>query len=70
MGLVEGEPERKKPLMFAPYCPIHESRVLLFSDNIEAIRVEDDGMVLDYRCNCGYHGTWHASEKQSATAAV
>ncbi len=56
--------------MFAPYCPVHQSRVLLFADNIEGLRVEDDSVVVDYHCNCGFRGTWHAgNDRQTAPAA-
>lgn len=56
-------------MMFAPYCPTHGSRVLLFSENIRAIRVEDHGFEVDYVCNCGYEGTWQP-ERRRANAAV
>lgn len=55
--------------MFAPYCPTHRSHVLLFSENIRAIREEDDRLVVDYRCNCGHEGTWRPSERLQVAVA-
>lgn len=45
--------------MFAPYCPVHKSRVLLFADNIESIYRSTDGLVVRYHCTCGHQGIWH-----------
>lgn len=45
--------------MFAPFCPVHGSRVLLFSENIRSVRNTDHGIDIYYRCNCGYLGIWH-----------
>jgi hypothetical protein len=44
--------------MFAPYCPVHQSRVLLFEDNIERLIRTSAGIQIVFVCNCGYHGTW------------
>lgn len=44
--------------MFAPYCPVHGSRVLLFADNIESISNTAQGIDVYYRCNCGHTGVW------------
>ena len=46
--------------MFAPYCPDHGSRVLLFVENIEAIERTSKGIRIRYRCNCGHQGLWNA----------
>lgn len=45
--------------MFAPFCPVHASRVLLFTNNIEALDNTPDGIDVYYRCECGHHGVWH-----------
>lgn len=45
--------------MFAPFCPIHGSRVLLFADSIEALEKTPTGFDVHYRCNCGHIGVWH-----------
>ena len=44
--------------MFAPYCPTHRSRVLLFTDNIDAIAKGENGLIVRFHCTCGYQGTW------------
>ncbi|MDQ1364034.1 MAG: hypothetical protein QOJ52_3395 [Acidimicrobiaceae bacterium] len=45
--------------MFAIYCSGHESRVLLFSEHIEALVNRPDGVELRWRCTCGTTGTTH-----------
>lgn len=54
--------------MFAPYCPVHGSRVLLFDDNIERIVRTSEGLQIAYRCNCGYQGLWSPGDSRSAAA--
>jgi hypothetical protein len=54
--------------MFAPYCPSHGSRVLLFEENIERIVRTGDGLQIAYRCNCGYQGLWCPGNPLSAAA--
>lgn len=44
--------------MFAPYCPRHHSRVLLFAENIESLNRSESGFEVHFRCTCGYRGTW------------
>lgn len=56
--------------MFAPYCPVHNSRVLLFADNIDAIHSTDHGMEIQFHCNCGYEGTWQAEEAANLLASA
>jgi hypothetical protein len=55
-------------LMFAPYCPTHGSRVLLFDDNIERIVRTSKGLQIAYRCNCGYQGLWFPGDSGVAAA--
>ena len=55
-------------LMFAPYCPTHGSRVLLFDDNIERIVRTSTGLQIAYRCNCGYQGLWCPGDSGNAAA--
>jgi hypothetical protein len=45
--------------MFAVYCPAHDSRVLLFPDNIQAIINAPGGIELHWRCGCGAEGVKH-----------
>ncbi len=54
--------------MFAPYCPTHGSRVLLFDDNIERIVRTSNGLQIAYRCNCGYQGLWCPGDSGPAAA--
>jgi hypothetical protein len=43
--------------MFEVYCPSHGSRVLLSTSRIEAMHNTRDGIVVEWRCWCGEHGT-------------
>jgi hypothetical protein len=45
--------------MFAPYCPVHGSRVLLSLDDIERLEHTSNGIAVHYRCLCGYRGVWN-----------
>lgn len=60
MGLVARE-QNRGPLMFAPYCPDHQSRILLFADNIDSIEKGETGLSVRFHCTCGYHGVWSPS---------
>ena len=44
--------------MFAVYCNGHGQRVLLSSDDIEAIVNGSDGIVVHWRCDQGHRGCW------------
>ena len=52
--------------MFAIYCHIHESRVLLDSSRIEGMRQSAEGPVLDWRCWCGARGSLIAGQRSVA----
>ena len=52
--------------MFAIYCHIHESRVLLDSSRIEGMRQSAEGPVLDWRCWCGARGSLIAGRRSVA----
>lgn len=52
--------------MFAPFCPVHGSRVLLFAGNIRAIRNSSDGIEVHYRCTCGHEGVWRTGRSARA----
>jgi hypothetical protein len=54
--------------MFAPYCPVHHSRVLLFSDNIDCIENGAEGLTVHFHCNCGFEGTWHPGQTVPSAA--
>lgn len=58
MGMVEAKPDRRT-LMFAPYCPRHDSRILLFTENIDAIEKGEAGLTIRFHCTCGYRGIWN-----------
>jgi hypothetical protein len=49
--------------MFAIYCHIHESRVLLDWSRVERMRDSDEGPVLDWHCWCGARGSLVAGER-------
>jgi len=42
--------------MFEEYCPAHQSRVLLSTGRIEALRNTPEGVVVVWRCWCGHRG--------------
>ncbi len=48
--------------MFAPYCPKHRSRVLLNVDDIVDLRREEAGLLVHFRCSCGYVGRWDPTQ--------
>jgi hypothetical protein len=54
--------------MFAPYCPVHGSRVLLFEENIERIVRTGNGLQISYRCNCGYQGLFCPGDSAAEAA--
>jgi hypothetical protein len=43
--------------MFDVYCPRHQSRILLYLDNIHALVNGPDGVEISWRCGCGQTGT-------------
>ena len=53
--------------MFEVYCPSHRSRVLLSPSRIEALHNTPDGIVLDWCCWCGEHGTTAKTTADSCT---
>lgn len=52
--------------MFAIYCHIHESRVLLDSSRIEGMRQSAEGPILDWHCWCGARGSLIAGQRSVA----
>ena len=40
--------------MFAPYCPIHGSKVLLGVESISSIRPTSGGLAVEFTCSCGH----------------
>jgi hypothetical protein len=44
---------RDDGLMFAPYCPRHESRVLLGYESVVDIESTPAGLKVKLRCHCG-----------------
>ncbi len=42
--------------MFVVYCPRHQSQVLLFTDDIEAVVNRRPGIELHWHCPCGERG--------------
>lgn len=55
--------------MFAPYCPQHESRVLLFADSIVALEQTDTGLRLWFKCTCGHEGVHDFDQSHTLNAA-
>jgi hypothetical protein len=52
--------------MFTDHCPRHGSRVLLGPRNITAIRNDADGIVVEWRCPCGGHGSLRTGRRRKA----
>ena len=42
--------------MFDVYCPRHAARLVLFTDDIEALVNGPDGVELHWQCSCGHRG--------------
>lgn len=53
--------------MFAAHCPNHDGVVLMGYRSIEEVRNTSAGIAVDYRCSCGYRGTWHNGRGRFAT---
>ena len=51
--------------MFAPYCPEHGQRVLLSVDDIVDLTKEQTGILVHFRCSCGYVGRWDPTQSES-----
>lgn len=64
--MVESQQDRKVLKMFAPYCPVHHSRVLLFAENIDSIENRGNGPAVHFHCSCGYEGTWQPASISAA----
>jgi hypothetical protein len=56
--MVESQPDGEAIIVFAPYCPTHHSRVLLFAENIDGIDNRDGCPTIHFHCTCGFVGTW------------
>jgi hypothetical protein len=54
--------------MFAVHCPAHGGRVLIWTSLVEAVRNVADGIEVDYRCTCGYRGTWRTGRTSRVAA--
>jgi len=54
--------------MFDVFCRRHRSRVLLSTDNIEALLNRPEGIELHWHCWCGERGVTHV-HKATAPAA-
>ena len=44
--------------MFAPYCPRHDSVVLLPTSAITSLVSGERGIVAHFTCHCGAKGIW------------
>lgn len=42
--------------MFAPFCPTHDSTVLMTSRNVLNFWNGTDGPVIQWKCSCGHEG--------------
>ena len=54
--------------MFKVYCARHGTRVLLWPDNVRALRNLADGVRLHWRCTCGETGVKRFSAGRGLTA--
>ena len=60
---------RHDGLMFAPYCPRHESRVLLGYESVVDIESTPLGLKVKLRCHCGELVTHDAATSDAAAPA-
>jgi hypothetical protein len=42
--------------MFEVFCPSHQTRVLLGTGRIRAVRNTSDGVIVEWECWCGHQG--------------
>ena len=56
-------------VMFAPYCPRHQSRVLLGYESVVAIEPTPLGLKVMLRCHCGELLTHDAAADDAAASA-
>ena len=59
-------------MMFAPFCPTHDSTVLMTRRNVVNFWNEPDGPVIHWKCNCGHEGVSgrHGNVAAAASAHV
>lgn len=55
-------------MMFAPFCPTHDSTVLMTRRNVVGFANSPDGPVIHWRCNCGHEGIMSRSGAAAAPA--
>ena len=65
LPLPEGPRQSQTTRMFVVYCPRHRSRILLFSDNIEALSKRPVGIELHWKCTCGERGVTHIQRTEA-----
>ncbi|MFK7919376.1 MAG: hypothetical protein AB8G14_14970 [Ilumatobacter sp.] len=44
-------------MMFAPFCPTHDTEVLMTRRNVLSFWNGPDGPFVRWKCNCGHEGT-------------
>lgn len=47
-------------MMFAPFCPTHDTNVLMTRRNVLSFWNGPDGPVIRWKCNCGHEGIMNA----------
>lgn len=70
LPLAEGAPRAEIVLMFSDHCPRHRRRVLLGPDDIIAVRNDEDGVHVEWRCPCGGRGSYLTGRRRSPAAGV
>lgn len=56
--------------MFAVYCSVHRSRVLMFPDNIESLVNSPTGVEIHWRCGCGQAGVEHLGRTEKIVGSA
>jgi hypothetical protein len=56
--------------MFDIYCPTHDSRVLLWTADIDSVENTEHGIVVSYHCTCGHRGTWVTGSRAGELATA
>lgn len=57
-------------MMFAAFCPTHDSRILMTRRNVLSFWNGPDGPVIRWKCSCGHEGFLDAAGSHADPAPV
>ena len=55
-------------MLFAVFCPSHETKVLMTEYNVTDVHNSPSGIEVHYRCSCGHEGVWETGRSRVAAA--